>query len=369
MVDLVLDGVSLDFPAAGAVVRNFCLRVAAGERFVLVGPSGSGKTTLLRLVAGLERPRSGRILIGGKDVTRWPAHERGVAMVFQEEALLPHLTVGEQLTLGDRFGGRGDAGGRESRVARAAERLRIGDLLGRRCTTLSVGERRRVAIGRALMRRAPVLLLDEPLSSLDAGLHEELTGFLAEAVRETGATCVWVTHDQAEALVAADRMGVLGGGELQQSGAPQELYERPANRCVAECVGRPRMCFLSGQLDLNGEGASFASRGGWKFEIQARSFFNGELGNATCGVRPEWLKVSIAGSDETGGPTAMVTSIQPARGRDLVGMRPAGRDHAEELLGYLPSGAGQIGSVVNVALDERQVQWFNETSGVNLQTV
>lgn len=382
MADIVLDGVSRGFPAAGAVLRNFCLHVPAGERFVLVGPSGSGKSTLLRLLAGLERPSAGCIRIGGRDVTHVPAHRRNVAMVFQEEALLPHLTVGEHLAFGGRFAGHGWGRGRRTgreelsaQVAWVAERLQIAALRDRRCTDLSAGERRRVAIGRALVRQAEVLLLDEPLSNLDAALQEELAGLLVQATRETGATCVWVTHDQAEAQAVADRLGVLGRGELQQIGVPREVYDRPVNRFVAGSVGRPRMSLLDGRLRADNPGVTFESRGGWTLEIRATCEIEvlntrkGELPEITCGVRPEWLRVSIADSDETSGTAAVVASVESVGGRDLVGLRPASGGHAEALLGYLPSGVAGVGAAVRVALDERKVQWFNEKSGVNLQPV
>lgn len=403
MSDIVLDDVSRDFPAAGVVLRNVCLRVSSGERFALVGPSGSGKTTLLRLLAGLERPSTGRVLIGGQDVTGVPAHERQVAMVFQEETLLPHLTVGEQLVFGERYGRRATDGELQDRLSRVAQRLHIDSLLDRRCTELSAGERRRVSLGRALVRQAKVLLLDEPLSNLDAALQEDLTDLLALAVRETGATCVWVTHDQAEAQAVADRMGVLDNGELQQVGAPREVYLRPANRRVAAAVGRPRICLLDGTIQTEHDRLTFTTNGGWTFfliqgktnkttqdesaaqdETAARAkrstllqrIAAGLPTRATCGIRPEWLRVSQNTETRTSDATAdnvtlgVVTTVRAAGGQDLVGLQKVtvGKTDgkSEELTCYVPPGAVRSGHTVQVSLDEQRVQWFDLETGENL---
>lgn len=405
MSDIVLDGVSREYPAAGVVLRKVCLRVSSGERFVLVGPSGSGKTTLLRLLAGLERPSTGRVLIGGRDVTDVPAHERQVAMVFQEETLLPHLTVGEQLVFGERYGRRATGGELQGRLGRVAQRLHIDSLLDRRCTELSAGERRRVSLGRALVRQAKVLLLDEPLSNLDAALQEELTESLTLAVRETGATCVWVTHDQAEAQAVADRMGVLDNGELQQVGAPCEVYLRPTNRRVAAIVGSPRICLLDGTLQTEHDRLTFTTDGGWTFflnqgktndtdqdETAARTkgstvlqrIAAGIPARASCGIRPEWLRMSRDATIRAGDATTdkstfgVVATVRAAGGQDLACLqkvktgKTGGKtdgdtdENTEELTCYVPPGAARPGDTVQVSLDEQRVQWFDLETGENL---
>jgi multiple sugar transport system ATP-binding protein len=216
------------------------LEIVDGELLTLVGPSGCGKTTSLRMVAGLEPVDSGRIEIGDRDVTRVRPQERDVALVFQSYAIYPHMSVAENIGFPLKMQGLPK---REiaDRVRRAAEMLELGDYLERKPKALSGGERQRVAMGRAVVREPKVFLMDEPLSNLDAKLRVQTRTQILELQRRLGVTTIYVTHDQAEALMLGDRVAVMNKGRLQQVGKPQELYERPANVFVASFIGSPAM--------------------------------------------------------------------------------------------------------------------------------
>ena len=229
------------------VIHGVDLTIEDGEFCVFVGPSGCGKSTLLRMVAGLEETTQGQIAIGTRDVTRMDPSERGVAMVFQTYALYPHMTVAENMGFGLRMTGHPKAEIRE-KVARAARILKLDDYLGRKPAALSGGQRQRVAIGRAIVRGPDVFLFDEPLSNLDAELRVEMRVEIARLHKEIGATMIYVTHDQVEAMTLADKIVVLRAGRVEQVGAPMELYRDPDNRFVAGFIGSPSMNFLSGSV-------------------------------------------------------------------------------------------------------------------------
>jgi multiple sugar transport system ATP-binding protein len=234
------------------VLQGVSIDVADGEFAVIVGPSGCGKSTLLRSVAGLEELNAGRILIGGRDVTRLRPSDRGIAMVFQSYALYPHLSVYQNMAFGLRIAKAGNAE-IDTAVRRAAQILNIEALLDRKPAALSGGQRQRVAIGRAIVRQPDLFLFDEPLSNLDADLRVRMRYEFASLHRTLGTTTLYVTHDQVEAMTLADRIIVLRDGQIEQAGPPRELYERPANIFVAQFLGTPRMNILPAVAGEDGQ--------------------------------------------------------------------------------------------------------------------
>ena len=244
MAEMVLDGVTKRFGETVAV-SNLSLAMADGEFVVLLGPTGAGKTTTLRLVAGLEQPDQGRVLIGGRDVTREAPPMRNIAFVFQQYSLYPHLTAYENLAFPLRSPARRlPADEIDRRIRDVAGKLRIDHKLGNKATRLSGGEMQRVAIGRALVREPELFLMDEPLSSLDAKLRGELRLELKRIQVELGVTILYVTHDQIEAMTMASRVGVMEEGRLVQVGTQREIYEQPRNTYVAARLGAPTIHLL-----------------------------------------------------------------------------------------------------------------------------
>jgi lactose/L-arabinose transport system ATP-binding protein len=231
---------------ATQVIHGVDLDIEDGEFCVFVGPSGCGKSTLLRMVAGLEETSEGRIAIGGRDVTHLDPAERGVAMVFQTYALYPHMTVAENMGFGLKMTGHPKAE-IEAKVAEASRVLKLDDYLARKPKALSGGQRQRVAIGRAIVRGPDVFLFDEPLSNLDAELRVEMRVEIARLHNEIGATMIYVTHDQVEAMTLADKIVVLRAGRIEQVGKPLDLYNDPDNRFVAGFIGSPAMNFFEGR--------------------------------------------------------------------------------------------------------------------------
>ncbi len=229
------------------VIHGIDLEIEDGEFCVFVGPSGCGKSTLLRMVAGLEETTDGQIHIGPRDVTRMDPSERGVAMVFQTYALYPHMTVKENMGFGLKMNGHPKAE-IESKVGEASRILKLDDYLARKPAALSGGQRQRVAIGRAIVRGPDVFLFDEPLSNLDAELRVEMRVEIARLHKEIGATMIYVTHDQVEAMTLADKIVVLKGGHIAQVGAPMDLYRDPDNKFVGGFIGSPAMNFLEGTV-------------------------------------------------------------------------------------------------------------------------
>jgi multiple sugar transport system ATP-binding protein len=247
---VALKDVTKVFDDGTVAVDKVNLDVGAGEFMVLLGPSGCGKSTVLRMIAGLEDASSGAILLDGETANDLPPRERGVAMVFQDFALYPHMSVGDNIGFPLRLSGV-EPGTRSEQVAQVASALGIGDVLGRKPGQLSGGQRQRVAMGRALVRRPGLFLMDEPLSNLDSGLRAELRAEISGLVRELGVTCVYVTHDQAEALTMADRVAIMRRGVLQDVGTPTQVYGRPGTLYVAAFLGSPRMNLLEAQVYVN----------------------------------------------------------------------------------------------------------------------
>ncbi|HUT14525.1 MAG TPA: ATP-binding cassette domain-containing protein [Thermoguttaceae bacterium] len=248
MTTLSLQHVAKIYPGNVRAVDDLSLDVAAGELLVLFGPSGCGKTTTLRLIAGLEEVTRGTISLAGRTVNRVRSKDRDVAMVFQNRALFPHLTVAENLAFGLRMR-RTEKAEIERRVAETAEVLGIGPLLARRPGELSGGEQQRVALGRAIVRKPKLFLFDEPLANLDAPLRDQLRREIRRIHARLGITTVYVTHDQTEAMTLGRRIAVIREGRLQQLADPMTLYDRPANRFVAALIGSPAMNFFDGRIE------------------------------------------------------------------------------------------------------------------------
>ena len=246
MAGVTLDKVVKRYGEA-QVIHGVDLDIKDGEFCVFVGPSGCGKSTLLRMVAGLEETTEGAMMIGDRDVTRMDPSERGVAMVFQTYALYPHMTVKENMGFGLKMNGHPKAE-IEKKVAEATRILKLEDYLTRKPSALSGGQRQRVSIGRAIVRGPEVFLFDEPLSNLDAELRVEMRVEIARLHKEIGATMIYVTHDQVEAMTLADKIVVLRAGRIEQVGGPMELYRDPDNKFVAGFIGSPAMNFVEGNV-------------------------------------------------------------------------------------------------------------------------
>jgi multiple sugar transport system ATP-binding protein len=247
MTEIALDNVSMRFPDGTVAVRDVSFTIRDGEFFVLVGPSGCGKSTLLSLIVGLEAPTSGEIRIGGLRANDVDARDRNMAMVFQDYALYPHMTVRGNLAFPLRVAGV-EAGEIRERVEHTAELLELGDVLERRPASLSGGQRQRVAMGRAIVREPAAFLLDEPLSNLDARLRDQTRTEIARLQKRLGVTTVYVTHDQAEAMTLGSRVAVLRDGVVQQIGTPRELYETPENLFIAAFIGSPPVNFMPARV-------------------------------------------------------------------------------------------------------------------------
>ena len=270
-------------------VNNLSLEIADGEFLVLVGPSGCGKSTSLRMLAGLEDVNSGRILIGDRDVTDVPPKDRDIAMVFQNYALYPHMSVADNMGFALKIAGVPKEE-RMERVRDAAKLLDLEDYLDRKPKALSGGQRQRVAMGRAIVRNPQVFLMDEPLSNLDAKLRVQTRTQIASLTRRLGVTTVYVTHDQVEAMTMGDRVAVLKDGVLQQVDTPRNLYDKPMNVFVAGFMGSPAMNLL--ELPVTEGGVTF---GGTVYPVP-RSILDAAAGNTvTFGVRPEDMDVAANG--------------------------------------------------------------------------
>ncbi len=321
MAQITLNDVTKQFGHVVAVNKSN-LTIQDGEFFALLGPSGCGKTTTLRLIAGLEKPTAGRILIGDRDVTELPPRERDVAMVFQDYALYPHMTIMENVGYPLKVHGvkRSET---EQRVREVASSLRLTDLLGRRPAQVSGGQQQRAAVARAVVHKPQVFLFDEPLSNLDAKLRLEARGFLKHLQNELGITTVYVTHDQAEAMALADRMAIMSEGDILQVGSPLEVYRRPQTTFVAAFIGNPPMNLLRGHLKIGAAGPRFQGAGyeldpvlqpGPKAASAASRFADGDA--ATLGVRPEHL--SFCAPDAPLAIPAQVYAVQPLGAECLV---------------------------------------------------
>ena len=348
MADVRFERATRIYPGTEApAVDALDLHIEDGEFVVLVGPSGSGKTTALRMLAGLEEVDDGGVLIGGRDVTYEPPKKRDIAMVFQNYALYPYLTVAANIGFPLKVA-RVPRAERERRVLEVADMLGLTDYLERRPGQLSGGQRQRVAMGRAIVRNPSVYLMDEPLSNLDAKLRVQMRADVADLQARLGVTTVYVTHDQAEAMTLGHRVAVLKDGRLQQCAAPRELYARPGNTFVAGFIGSPAMSLCTVPVGSNGSvslgSAQVALGDATTGEIAARG-----LGDVVIGLRPEALEIASEGipavvevveelgadsyvfcNSEVGGDAARFTARSnarhlPQRG-DRISLRPVAGD-------------------------------------------
>ncbi|MGR9073202.1 MAG: ABC transporter ATP-binding protein [Gammaproteobacteria bacterium] len=312
MAAVVFDGVGKVYDGGHRAVDGVSLAVEDGELMVLVGPSGCGKSTLMRMAAGLEEISEGEIRIGARVVNDIPPQERNVAMIFQNYALYPHLTVRGNLAFPLRMRGlaRGEI---DRRVRSTASMLDLTDLLERRPKALSGGQRQRVAMGRAIIRDADVFLMDEPLSNLDAKLRVKIRGEIAALQSRLGITTLYVTHDQAEAMTLGRRVAVLRDGRLQQAAAPRELYERPANIFVAGFIGSPGMNVLRASMESQ-DGKFYVRLGECRLALpgEALASFPGIQGGTgrelLVGVRPS--AIALAGENDSGGLPGSVRAAE-----------------------------------------------------------
>ncbi len=329
MASLEFDGVTKRFGET-EIIKGIDLTISDGEFVVFVGPSGCGKSTLLRLIAGLDAVTAGHIRIGGKDVEKLSPGERGIAMVFQSYALYPHMTVRENLSFGLQNFHLPKAE-IEQKVLEAARMLAMEPYLDRRPRELSGGQRQRVAIGRAIVRDPSVFLFDEPLSNLDAALRVHTRAEIIALHQRLGATMIYVTHDQIEAMTMADRIVVLNGGKVEQFGTPEELFMRPQNRFVARFIGSPRMNLLAGKVvtaDATGVTVDLDTFGQVHFNVAAGSVTPGTAVEA--GVRPQYLTLS---EDGTGAPFTVTYAESIGTETYVYGTVP-GRE--EDLILHLP---------------------------------
>jgi multiple sugar transport system ATP-binding protein len=282
MAEVSLRSVTKEFGAV-SVIKGIDLAIGDGEFCVFVGPSGCGKSTLLRMIAGLEEISSGALQIGGREMTDVGPSDRGVAMVFQSYALYPHMTVAENIGFGLKMTGH-ERAEIARRTTAAAKMLQLDPLMTRKPGQLSGGQRQRVAIGRAIVRNPDVFLFDEPLSNLDASLRVQMRGEISRLHQELGATMIYVTHDQVEAMTMADKIVVLSAGRIEQVGSPLELYHRPKNLFVAGFIGSPKMNTLTVDVRPTGSGAAVTLPGGAVLTLPGNI---AAAGTMTLGLRPE----------------------------------------------------------------------------------
>lgn len=333
------------------ILKKIDIDVAPGEFLILVGPSGCGKSTLLNIIAGLEEPTEGALLINGKDVVSVAPAQRDIAMVFQSYALYPTMSVADNIGFALEMR-KVPKDVRNKRIAEVAAMLQIEHLLDRRPAQLSGGQRQRVAMGRALARDPQLFLFDEPLSNLDAKLRVEMRAEIKRLHHVSGITSVYVTHDQIEAMTLGSRIAVMKDGVLQQIGTPDDIYRRPVNTYVAGFIGSPNMNFIDGQIELAGEHGRFVFAGG-SLDLVCPS-----LGAVKLGQRPEHIHLS---------PEA------PWRG-EVVLVEPTGADTyvvVKTAVGLItvrvaPNTSYKVGEQTGLTVSSKHNNWFNLHSGLRL---
>jgi len=289
-------------------VESMDLKIPTGSFCIFLGPSGCGKSTTLNCVAGLEEPTSGRILLGGRDITYLPPHQRDIAMVFQSALLYPHLTAHDNIRMSLRASAV-DRAEAESKIARAAKMLDITTLLGKKPSAMSGGERQRVAIAKAIVRDPAAFLLDEPLSALDAALRQSLRSELVHLQKRLGVTTIFVTHDQVEAMTMGDMIVVMNNGRIEQVGTPQEVYETPKSRFVAGFVGSPPMNFFRGRLVGEADRVTIETgRARFGMPKSLVSEVSGSVREIDLGVRPQ--HVALTEGRESGALPVTVYAVE-----------------------------------------------------------
>ncbi len=331
-------------------VKGIDLEIPAGEFTVLVGQSGCGKSTLLRTIAGLEDADEGTIEIGGQTVNHMPPRLRDIAMVFQNYALYPYMTVFENIAFGLRAR-KTPRAEIEPKVKRAAQMLDIEQLLARYPRQLSGGQLQRVAIGRAIVRNARLYLFDEPLSNLDAQLRDEMRGEIKRLHQELGKTMIYVTHDQIEAMTMADRIVLLRDGHIEQAGAPLDLYERPATRYVAGFLGSPSMNFIPAHLHSNDGALVVELAGGVRLALPSTRKPSAQTNQAiTLGLRPEHISRSSDGSLRHGvvRHSVVIDLVQPTGSRTYATFKLGGVEVVAELQAH---DVSQPGERIELAID------------------
>jgi multiple sugar transport system ATP-binding protein len=348
--------------SAVAAVENISFEVPNGEFWVLVGPSGCGKSTILRMVAGLDFPTSGEIYIANQNVSSCPARDRDVAMVFQNYALYPHMTVAENLAFGLKMR-HVEPAKIQQRVATVAEALELSHLLTRKPKQLSGGQQQRVALGRAIARQPQVFLLDEPLSNLDAQLRDDTRVELKRLHQQVGVTTLYVTHDQTEAMTLADQIVVLSQGQIQQIGTPQQIYQAPANRMVATFLGNPPMNLLhctyqNGTFYLKEQSIPCPSH------IQGVLNSSQQSQTVDIGIRPEFIKVE---PDLSEGSLSVTVEVVEPLGRETL-IRAFLTPEPSQTLNLVTQGsfAPSPGDRLNLRLDLSQMMVFDAQTGDRL---
>jgi multiple sugar transport system ATP-binding protein len=355
MAGVRLESVRKVYPNGYVAVAGATFDAADGELLVLVGPSGCGKSTLLRMIAGLESVTAGTLAIGERIVNDVPPRDRDIAMVFQNYALYPHMSVAGNLAFGLNLRKTPHAE-TEARVREAAEMLDLSRVLDRKPGELSGGQRQRVALGRALVRKPSVFLLDEPLSNLDAKLRLGMRVEIAKLHKRVGATMIYVTHDQIEAMTLGDRIVVMKAGEIQQIDTPMRLYEKPANVFVAGFLGSPAMNFFDGRVDGGRIAIGTAS-----VPVPAGAAIAGG-GEVVVGVRPEDLMLA-----PDGGATleATLEVVEPVGNEIFLNLR---RDDRAIVMRVPPQALPQRGSLLRIAIRPERVHLFDAKTERRIDT-
>jgi multiple sugar transport system ATP-binding protein len=357
MANVKLRNISRQFSTATAV-EDISLEIPEGQFWVLVGPSGCGKSTILRMVAGLDFPTTGEIYIGDRLVNNLPARERDVAMVFQNYALYPHMTVAENLAFGLKMR-HVDRAQVQQRVRTVAEALDLSHLLNRKPKQLSGGQQQRVALGRAIARQPQVFLLDEPLSNLDAQLRDDTRAELKRLHQQVGVTTLYVTHDQTEAMTLADQIVVLSQGRIQQIGTPQQIYRNPANRMVASFLGNPPMNLLhatyeNGCISLNRQTIACPPHLQNRFKGTQPQTFD-------LGIRPEHIRTSPNDTENT--LTVTVEVVEPL-GRETLLRTHLATDLSQSLILVTDSTfLAKPQSTLQVAFEPDRLMIFDALTG------